>query len=433
MNNHTESTIIDCLKLIELQLGWGPVEQWKQRDYEQLSELILEKTGTRLSLSTLKRASSGKFANQPQPATLNALAQFAGFKSWSDFQTSNSLTGHPNSEVPYTSPENPVRKRNSKQLWIGLGLLLLLGTVILLLLKIRSTESFPSDSTVELKPETAFRHKILAEGLPNTVVFSFNLENIKADSFFFQQTWKDWSRVSIPPNSKNFTSIYYYPGYHLAKLFAGKTQIAEQRVHVKTKGWVGLIDQDINQAMPVYIENPISNGMLFTPPSSLPIQKFLAEKIQFFVRYYNIEEFSGITGDDFVFSAKIRNDIEHGGLTCQDLEFYLFCESGMIIVPFSMPGCVGNLNLLAGNNVMAGRNNDLSALGINLSEWQDIVVLSGNKNIQIKTTSGQLSVTYTDPLGVIKGMMIKFKGSGAVDEMRLGNAKDKMKYEWNFD
>ena len=82
---------------------------------------------------------------------------------------------------------------------------------------------------------------------------------------------------------------------------------------------------------------------------------------------------------------------------------------------------------------MAGRNNDLSALGINLSEWQYIEVLSGNKNIQIKTTSGQLSATYTDPLGVIKGMMIKFKGSGAVDEMRLGNAKDKMKYEWNFD
>ena len=161
-------------------------------------------------------------------------------------------------------------------------------------------------------------------------------------------------------------------------------------------------------------------------------KKLIADKSEFHVRYYNISDFKDITGEDFQLTAKVRNDIEHGGLTCQDVKFYITCESGMLIVPFCMPGCVGNLNLVVGDNFMAGRNNDLSAFGINLSEWQEIKLVSNQKNIQIKTSATEFTTRYSKPLGKIKGLMVEFRGSGAIDEISLMDQTKKVKFEWTF-
>lgn len=433
MDNNINAKISECKALIESQVRWGSHEHWKQRDFEQLSDLIFEKTATRLSLSTLKRIWYGQFSNAPQPATLNALAQFAGFRSWNDFRLSN--TADNTIDIHQASPEIEEKgiSKNQKRIRILLGTLILCGVVFLIFLLIQEGRGESENLVVKLNPKVNFSHKILAEGLPNTVVFSFDLAKLKADSFFFQQTWDYKTRVSIPAKSKNFTSIYYYPGYHTAKLFAGKTQVAEQKVHVKTNGWQGLITSGMNQSMPVYLKNAIHNGMLYVPLSELPVQKSISDKGELNVRYYNVSDFQDITGDDFQLSAKIRNDIENGGLTCQDVKFYIACDSGMMIVPFCMPGCVGNLNLVAGDNFLAGRNNDLSALGINLSEWQEIRLVSNQKNIQIKTSTTALTIPYSKPLGKIKGLMVEFRGSGAIDKISLVNQTKQIMFEWTFD
>jgi hypothetical protein len=429
MKNNIKTQIEECRKLIEVQLEWEASAQWKQRDYEHLSDLIYAKTGTRLSLSTLKRLWTGQFSNAPQSATLDALAQFAQFKSWNEFRSSATIAKSTLENEPTNKP-----KRNQSNLWSGLVVSLILGSVILLFLKNHSGNKSKQTTSVELKQEVNFSHKILAEGLPNTVIFSFDLSQIKEDSLFFQQSWDYKTRVQIPAKSRNFSSIYYYPGYHSAKLFAGKTQIAEQKVHIKTNGWQGLASSVANEAMPVYLKNPVHDGMLYAPLDEQPIQQFLTDNSEFNVRYYNISDFQDVTGDNFLLTAKIRNDIKHGGLTCQDVRFYISCESGMIIVPFCVPGCVANLNLLASNHYLAGQNNDLSALGINLSEWQKIFISSDTKKLHIKTPSGELSTTYNQSLGGIKGLIIEFHGSGAIDEISLGNVLDeKPKYKWMFD
>lgn len=432
MDRHNGALIDECRKIIEAKLNWGPSEQWKQRDFEQLSDLIFEKTGTKLSLSTLKRMFSGQFSNSPQPATLNALIRYAGFSSWTDFRASKLPPAHSNYVIGSIVSQNESEKKDRKLIWTVLILMLLTAFVIIIYVKSKKGDNTFKNDIVELMPEVNFRYKILAEGLPNTVIFSFDLGKVKADSFFFQQTWNDKTRVLIPRQSKNYSSIYYYPGYHSAKLFAGKTQIAEQRIHVKTSGWQGLIDAGISQAIPEYIQNPVSNGMLFVSPSNPAIQNLLSGKKEFYVRYYNVTDFDGITGDDFLLSAKIRNDTEHGGFTCQDVKFYISCESGMIIIPFCVPGCVGNLNLIVGDNFIAGKNNDLSALGIDLSQFQQIEILSAGKIIRIKTSALELVVPYNRTLGAIKGLMLEYRGNGAADDIKLSNTSCKVKYEWSF-
>src|SRR5207247_1852456 len=60
------------------------------RDFEYLSDLIFEKTGSRISISTLKRIWKDENNRLPQVYTLNVLAGFAGFESWSVFKQQHS-------------------------------------------------------------------------------------------------------------------------------------------------------------------------------------------------------------------------------------------------------------------------------------------------------------------------------------------------------
>lgn len=432
MNSMPKPDISDCLNQIEAQVGWGPSRDWKQRDFEQLSELIFEKTGTRLSLSTLKRIFAQQYAGTPQPATLNALAQFAGFKSWTEFRSFSASVKRSDQTISDNTSAFPEKWKIRKRLSLLIIIILFATLAVFVFPGIKTMKKLPVNQTEEREPEIKFSYKILSDGLPNTVVFSFDLSSIKGDSIYFQQTWNDKTKVPVPAGSKNFSSIYYYPGYHTAKLFAGKNQIAEQKVHVVTDGWIGLVTNGTDQTAPLYLKNPVNNGMLYAPPESFAANKNFADKFYYYVRYYNTTDFGELTGDNFTFTARVRNDIEHGGATCQDVRFYITCESGMIIVPFCMPGCVGNLNVVSGDNFLAGRNNDLSSLGINLSEWQSVQITSSGKAIEVKTSAGDLKIPYKMSLGALKGLMIEFKGTGAIDDIYLGTDGKKDRFKWTF-
>ena len=68
---------------IEDKLVWGSSAQWTHQAFDQLSELIWEETGTKLSATTLKRLwGKVEYQSQPTTNTLNALARFAGYPHW---------------------------------------------------------------------------------------------------------------------------------------------------------------------------------------------------------------------------------------------------------------------------------------------------------------------------------------------------------------
>lgn len=45
-------------------------------------------------------------------------------------------------------------------------------------------------------------------------------------------------------------------------------------------------------------------------------------------------------------------------------------------------GCVSNLNVKVGDTILSGRENDFTALGTNMSEWQTIRLVSSNKRLK---------------------------------------------------
>jgi hypothetical protein len=114
-----------CCARIEKTLGWGDGSQWSNEDFERLSEKIAEKTGVRLSLSTLKRIwGRVRYDNFPNGATLNALAAYLGYQGWRDFcnQQQDQLLPPPTKKI-----KNPGRRN-----WWLLAPAAVLGAIVLL-------------------------------------------------------------------------------------------------------------------------------------------------------------------------------------------------------------------------------------------------------------------------------------------------------------
>jgi len=82
-----------CLKHIENIVGYGSYKKWTHRNFESLSELIEQKTGVLLSVSTLKRIWNSNYKSNPQKATLDTLAQFLDYKDWFDFVSASTKKG----------------------------------------------------------------------------------------------------------------------------------------------------------------------------------------------------------------------------------------------------------------------------------------------------------------------------------------------------
>ena len=86
--NHSEREYINlCKHLIEEKFHFENDEgTLRQRDLEYLADNIEERSGIKLSLSTLKRLWKKDYDQTPHPSTLQALVSVLGFKDWQEFK-----------------------------------------------------------------------------------------------------------------------------------------------------------------------------------------------------------------------------------------------------------------------------------------------------------------------------------------------------------
>ncbi|MCG8310591.1 MAG: hypothetical protein MI975_24590 [Cytophagales bacterium] len=399
------SDIKNCLAEIEQKLDWGSPESWKNQDFELLSEEIFTKTGTNLSVTTLKRI-WGKvdYQSRPSASTLNVLARFLDYKHWRDFQNSYERTSE---------------KTN---LWSIKGLfhqkmlvviVVLIAFLSLFFLIDRRQVFFKSD-------EVVFNSRKVSDGLPNTVIFDYDVSKVIADSFFIQQSWDRRRRVRISPKETQHTSFYYYPGYFHAKLAANDQVIKEHEVLVESNGWTGMIERFPE---PIYIENMMttSGGILTADFSNYSNKEKHFQDKDFWVDYYLVKKMDEIDANNFEYECRIKNDSELGSV-CRESRISLICTQGRFNIPLCQPGCVSNINLTLGNTYLSGKSHDLSALGCEIKEWIDFKLKVEDKTCTI-FINDQLKITqnYTMDLGKIVGFKFKFNGAGKVDFLKLKN------------
>jgi hypothetical protein len=423
----TENELIaTCRKQIEEKFHLPGNGSWKQRDFQYLSDLVCERSGTRLSISTLKRIWKEQENRLPQLYTLNALVHLLDYKSWNDFKNAGVQTV---AIDPGKNREEQLPVIKQKNSYWKLIVLVAIAFFLALLYFLPAGKTLNTDGIVFKS------RKNISNGVPNTVVFEYDISKTGYDSAVIQQSWDERMRANVSKDNHFQTFIYYYPGYHTAKLIIDNKIIKQEQVNISTNGWEALADGDVSDKIPFYLpgKDIQSNGRLYVSKEMLLNNNIRANDKEFFINFFNVGKINTVQADNFIFQTRIKNSLPEGALVCQYTQLNLICENGLISIPFCNPGCVSNIHLHISDIFKDGKVNDLSPFGTDLSEWRDIKIKSASKNITVLVDDKPVyHLRYNKGLGKVTGFHYKFFGCGSVDDIKLWNEKNELTYTEDF-
>lgn len=398
-----------CLQQIEDALAWGSSENWSNYDFEKLSEAIFEKTKVRLSTTTLKRVWGRiKYDHAPNTATLNTLARFAGYNDWRNFVQTCSKPESAESVSPEVQDTYHKPKRALHLTWaFALVLLLAIAGYFVFQKVLGSGRVDPARFSFKAD-------KVYTEGVPNSVVFTYDASQAKTDSVYIVQTWDISRKTLVPKDQTKHSAIYYYPGYFNARLIVDGEVVKRHVVQITSNGWLGLVEMDDK---PFYFTKKD-----ITQPDRIAITEALLKANNFNlkpvapkVRLFNQRDMGDLTNANFEFETTLRNPYHEGGNTCQPVEVLIQCKDDIIFLPLANPACIGEVKMFAAGKMFDSKFADLSGFGANLSEWTTLRVACKDKNMQIFVNNKKaLEFTFPNaPTGIV-GLQYRFNGVGEV-------------------
>ncbi|MBN1819209.1 MAG: hypothetical protein JW833_00750, partial [Prolixibacteraceae bacterium] len=200
-------------------------------------------------------------------------------------------------------------------------------------------------------------------------------------------------------------------------------------------GWLSLIRNPKNDLIPIYVdENCIAEGKINVSLEIVKNHNIDLEANNHFTSFYYVDENFNGDSDNFTFETAIKNDPEEGALVCQRSEVSILSEFGRHFIQFCNPRCIGELYLKLGTELISGENNDLSAFGTNMDEWNIVKIEIRNKLATIYLNEKVIYKTsYESSNGKIKGLYYNFSGSGSVDYARLYNSDNTLVFSEDFE
>lgn len=427
MNLSEREYIILCRQLIEEKFHFGNENgTLRRRDFESLADSIEEKSGIKLGLSTLKSLWKKDFDLTPHPSTLQGLVSALGYKDWQEFKLKESLVSAP------PPPALPSKKASTDfKRWMILTALIAV-TILIWLIAFRHPGSGKGKPLIK-GPVGFTGNKTESQGLPDTVIFNYDLSNVKADSFFFQQAWNNMEKVRIDPAGHNYSNIYYYPGFHQAKLIANDSIIKRFPIHITTVGWLPLVSYSMTNSIPAFTRKnrPIINGALHATREDLVLSKTDAGK-NFVLSYYNVRDFENTSSDNFSLESRFACDSNNSPL-CPGFQLMIMCEQNTFFVNMAGKGCETNTSIQMGEIFHDGVKNDLSVFGRDLSKWQRLKIQIIAKKATIYLEDQPVyTISFENDFGKIVGLVYSFNTTGAIDYVRLKNGENNLVYADEF-
>ncbi|CAL2087324.1 hypothetical protein [Tenacibaculum sp. 190524A02b] len=394
-----------CLNLIEEKLQWGKAKNWHNNVFIELSEKIQEETKVLLSPTTLKRVwGRVNYESAPSISTLNTLAQFAGFLNWRDFKSKRK------------KPKVTIYKQT---VLANIRVIMLSAFIIAALFF--SIFSMSTKNQIKRADYTKvlFKSRPIANGLPNSVVFDFDLKTIEADDLLIQQYWDPTKTIKIHKKQKQATGQYYYPGYFRAKLLVNKKIIKEHDLFIKSNGWIGTIDY---KPIPKYVEEKkvLKNKSLLFAEETINEIKQSSEPVN--STYHYVDDLGNISGDNFELHTSIKHLFIDKWGVCQKTTITIIGTKSAILIPLTISGCVSEIGVMFSEKYFDGKKHDLSPFGTDLSSFKNIKISVKNKQVRVFLNKQEIyNETYTKTLGMVVGVRFKFKGVGEVKGFSLKN------------
>lgn len=265
------------------------------------------------------------------------------------------------------------------------------------------------------------------------VVFSYNIDKVAADSFHFQQSWNERTKVGILKNSHTLTDIYYEPGYHRAKLIANGKVLKEIGVNITAKDWFCYTKTNFTEVKPRYFSkgNSIHDGVLGVTNKAIEENNIDFQKDQIY--FYNYSpKLMDVAGDNFVYKARFRLRKIKNTL-CPWIMTEIFCENSFIYLTNTIPGCISEINAKLSENDLSGKTTDLSSFGCDLMQWQDLEIRVVNKQVTVYLANKKIfEKPYQQSLGMISGIGFTSNGICEVDKVSLEDLKGRVVYGSGF-
>ncbi|HEX6892157.1 MAG TPA: hypothetical protein VF141_15730 [Chryseolinea sp.] len=424
----------ECLTEIFKLNGYDDVSKLTQRDYEHISSTIEAKTTILISVSTLKRLLHGEFTRIPQTATLNAISTYLGHKSWQDFKLSirkksvSTITKEPiRNEVKVQTENVTPRSRIKRITVVSVGVI----CVVIAVLFIRYA---PGNSPGNFDKASFSAEKTTGNDIPNTVIFHYNIDDVKADSFFIQQSWDVNRRVRIYKNKYTLTDIYYEPGYHLAKLIANDSIIKTVDISIPSDGWFLFANDSDPKSNPEYIKPTlplVRNGVLTLDENDLSANHIDKAKERKYV-YALFPPEMEVHSDNYIFKTRVRmREVRNN--YCPTLMVEVWTQRYFNFFQSTSKGCVSEAMAEFGENFLSGKNNDLSALGYDLTEWVDVEWVVKDRKVTVSFNGKVvLETSYHKDVGYITGMAFISNGLPEIDYIELKGLDGAVVYENDF-
>ncbi len=412
----------------EDHLGWSSSSEWTNQDFEKLGELIFERTGVRLSASTLKRVwGKVKYESAPTLTTLNTLAQFSGYENWRNFRSKTQtkiVNGHSNGNGAHkpeiTTPIEPqapitaipITKPASRVWRVAVAFALTVLAVVLY---------FNLTSGTEINPANAsFEARVVSDDLPNSVVFDYNIGDASLDSVIIQQSWDPRRRERVSAERHQHTSIYYYPGVFQAKLIAGNQIVKEREVYIKTKGWKGIISQG---SIPIYLSAEdigLSGNTMHIDAETLSHKTGKSVFNETWTEFYNVQPFDSIDPGNFRMQVTLQNTSSKEQAVCQNARVTLLGSGAVIGLPLCGKGCTSAISAYIAGTAINGKDTDLSAFGCDFSKPQQLRYEMVEGKFKVYLNNIEI-LAHPDPiqLGKIEGVIIGFEGIGQLLDLEI--------------
>jgi hypothetical protein len=395
---------------------FGDVANWGEPHFKKLSDDILSKSGILISITTLKRCfGKRKYSDNynPQLETKNAFAIYLGYENWNAFLNSTSKPGSTISNE--TIDNSPTRRSPLKYTYIVLACLIIIATIgAFFWIKEKS------------KPLATLYISTHSGVPPLNVGIHFRLPELnKKDSFFLDNG--DRSIYLLQPGDTFKSYPYLVCGYYHIRLLKGRTELATEGVSIKSDGWVKGLSVLREEFIPIHEKQPDDDGSLpFVTENK--VKELFDHHERFWLRYRNIRDFN-VDGDNFCASVEVINNIKTGGQPYYDIIMKIYGEHKDIEVFFIDKGIsFWSINRFS-EILLNGATSDLSAFVRNLSDWHNVKIKVSQKNAKVYFDNDSVySIHYNQPLGLIKGLEVSFRGTGNFKNYQLKDGSENTVY-----
>ena len=413
-----------CFEKIENKFEHGRISNWTNKEFQLLSDSILEETKLYISISSLKRIlGKVEYNFNPQQETKNALAKYIGYSSWDDFVFNSKVENQPAEEIIISQL---TQNKKKKQLIIGFIITLLL--VLLLFILILNKAQKASFSVEKNKAQAPF-----------LATFNYDISSLGNEKVVIN--YDDFSYLTndeLSPSKNTLNYSFRIPDVYYVKFISKNKTLKKIPIVAYSEGWYATICNFDNKDKNIFKFIPSNDsykhdGVMEVMPSQV-IKYGFDTTLLYWMKYRNIRDFK-LDGKAFIYELKLRNKTKNHGLDCPEIVVSIMGDKNKITAIYRYPGTNGKWATYSfSEKEIHSEDQNMSAFDCNMDDWHVAKIEVKNKTALFWYDSKLIyKVSFNEEIGNISGLMLQTKGPGKFDYIKLYNQNNQLVYVDDFE